>query len=315
MARFTTYVSSNFSLPGYFYNATPSQVISASNSEIALIAPGGDTQLYQGSFSYYSNGALNWYGSTLSGLIENTPGGVEVGRLSGLSIPGYTYYSYASNNDFSGLKSYVFGGNDLINGSAFSDTLYGYTGNDAIYGNSGNDFLGGDAGNDYIDGGIGFDTLVGGIGDDELSGALNGDALYGEDGNDLLRGGNGLDLLNGGAGNDTLIGALGTDTLTGGTGSDAFRFTSVLDGHINIDTITDYVSGTDQIQLSASVFSAFANQVGQSVGLGEYINYNQSTGALSYDSDGFGIEPSVQFATIGTATHPALTNDHFLIIG
>lgn len=57
-----------------------------------------------------------------------------------------------------------------------------------------------------------------------------------------------MDTLNGGAGNDTLNGGNGNDILTGGTGADLF----VISGNINLigtDTITDFASGVDRIQI------------------------------------------------------------------
>ena len=53
--------------------------------------------------------------------------------------------------------------------------------------------------------------------------------------------------LSGGAGNDTITGGAGEDTLTGGAGRDVFVFEA---GHGN-DTIQDFVSGIDKIDLSA----------------------------------------------------------------
>lgn len=227
---------------------------------------------------------------------------------SGYTIDGTTFYGFTAE------MAYWLEGNDQISGSVHNDVLAGFAGNDLVYGNNGNDQLDGWQGNDYLDGGAGFDTLNGGLGNDELLGGLNGDVLYGNQGDDLLRGGNGLDALYGGVGNDTLLGALGTDTLTGGAGNDVFRFTSALDGVINIDTITDYEVGVDQIQLSSSIFTTFANQVGQTVGLSQYLIYNQSTGALSYDADGSGGAAALQFAIVGTSSHPSLAADHFLIV-
>jgi Ca2+-binding RTX toxin-like protein len=74
-------------------------------------------------------------------------------------------------------------------------------------------------------------------------------------GNDLLIGSRFADDLRGGAGNDALVGGLGDDRLTGGSGSDIFAFAK---GHGH-DTITDFVGGTDHIQLDDQMFANFAS--------------------------------------------------------
>lgn len=66
-------------------------------------------------------------------------------------------------------------------------------------------------------------------------------------GDDTVTGGSGVDFLVGGAGNDTLNGATGADSLLGGGGADIFAFT----GTPGSDTILDFVSGTDKVDLSA----------------------------------------------------------------
>jgi Ca2+-binding RTX toxin-like protein len=84
--------------------------------------------------------------------------------------------------------------------------------------------------------------VKGTTGNDTLTGTATGDSLDGLAGNDTLQGSGGDDRLDGGA---------GTDTLTGGTGVDKFIF---LPGDVGTgsaaDRITDFVSGTDRIDLS-----------------------------------------------------------------
>ena len=53
--------------------------------------------------------------------------------------------------------------------------------------------------------------------------------------------------LNGGAGLDRLIGGTGDDTMTGGSDKDTFVF----DLANGLDTITDFKSGQDKIDLTA----------------------------------------------------------------
>ena len=67
-------------------------------------------------------------------------------------------------------------------------------------------------------------------------------------GSHTLNGNGGADTLNGGAGADTINGGAGADTLTGGADADTFVFGSGVQG--DGDTITDFVSGTDKIDLA-----------------------------------------------------------------
>jgi Ca2+-binding RTX toxin-like protein len=118
-------------------------------------------------------------------------------------------------------------------GTKGADTLTGGFSDDALFGHKGDDSLYGMDGNDKLDGGKGNDKLWGGRGSDSLSGGK---------GNDALVGGEGADTLSGGKGNDTLDGGEGADTLTGGKGKDTFKFGDK-------DTVTDFKSGTDLIDL------------------------------------------------------------------
>lgn len=120
-------------------------------------------------------------------------------------------------------------------------------------GTPGDDVFGGDEGEDTLNGLGGNDTLFGNDDDDVLNGG---------DDNDTLHGGYGEDELNGGDGNDVLIGYAGADTLTGGAGADTFKIHSPWDVLFNNgwnwsynrdgerDTITDFVSGEDKIDLN-----------------------------------------------------------------
>ncbi|MEJ3959405.1 tandem-95 repeat protein [Brachymonas sp. G13] len=164
-----------------------------------------------------------------------------------------------------------------------------------------------------------------------LSGAQHGteaaNILNGTAADDYIMGHGGNDVLIGGAGNDVLVGGAGNDTLTGGDGRDKFLFESEL-GSSNIDTITDFTSGSDQIVLENFIFKGFA-QTGQlsassfvassnnpvPTTTNATILYNTSTGALYYDADGTGGTAPVQFAILGTGTqHPTLSVADFVII-
>ena len=96
------------------------------------------------------------------------------------------------------------------------------------------------------------------------------------------------------------------------------KFNSAANASTNKDTITDFVSGTDKLQFSKSIFTklgAVGNLTAAEFNSGnltggqdatDRIVYNSSTGALYYDADGQGGSAAVQIALIGTATHPSL---------
>ena len=153
-------------------------------------------------------------------------------------------------------------GDDEIIGTAGADTIDGEDGDDVILGNGGGDDLHGGGGADVLIaegddnnrefGDDGADKILGGNGGDEEHGGadndlLIGDAGVGPGGNDNMFGDDGADTLNGGGGNDLLTGGTGNDTLTGGEGDDTFIF-NTNEGPEN-DTITDFQSGQDTVQL------------------------------------------------------------------
>jgi hypothetical protein len=78
--------------------------------------------------------------------------------------------------------------------------------------------------------------------------------VTGGTGDDMLAGGNKADSIVGGAGADTISGSVGADTVTGGDGADVFAYTAAnqsgTSAAIGFDTITDFVSGTDKIDLT-----------------------------------------------------------------
>ncbi len=121
-------------------------------------------------------------------------------------------------SDDSNALSLVFSLDDTIVGNSYGDLISGYAGNDKLYG---------------------------GLGNDKLYGGNNNDKLYGGTGNDSLWGDSGKDSLQGDA---------GKDRLTGGSGADSFIFRAVSEsatGDKTADVITDFVIGSDKINLSA----------------------------------------------------------------
>jgi len=149
------------------------------------------------------------------------------------------------------------------------------------------------------------------------------DTLIGGNIGSTLSGGAGADSITGGNGADTLIGGDGSDVLTGGNGSDVFVFTSLELG--TPDTITDFVTGTDQFELDPTIFtsltslgsitaSEFISGAGVTAATtaSQYLIYNTTTGFLYYDADGTGSTAKVQIATLGVGSHPAIAATDFI---
>lgn len=158
--------------------------------------------------------------------------------------------------------------------------------------------------------------------------AINGSTqevyAYAFSGNDALIGSSGNDILNGYAGNDILKGNAGKDVLIGGAGKDSFVFNKALAG--NMDTIKDFKPVDDTIKIDNAIFKALAttgtlkaanfkaSTTGNAADSSDFILYETDTGKLFYDADGNGAGAKVQFALLGTSTHPAITAADFVVI-
>jgi len=260
------------------------------------------------------------------------------------------------------LESLTLTGTSAINGTgnALSNTITGNSGVNSLIGGAGNDTLNGGTGStaDIIDGGEGNDTVsfatltsstlstgvtlnlgdvkdlsgyvsasgLGGLdkvkGVENILGSAYADIFTGDSAANILSGGNGADSLIGGSGDDTLSGGLGNDALTGGVGKDVFIFNTATSN--NIDTILDFTTGSDKIQLGKSIFTD-AGEIGNlstdafwsaatAHDASDRVIYNSTTGALYYDADGNGSGAAVQIAILGTSSYPTLTNADFAVI-
>jgi Ca2+-binding RTX toxin-like protein len=183
---------------------------------------------------------------------------------------------------------YGYAGNDDLSGGAGADELDGGSGADLMAGGDGDDlYLVDDSGDSLVEAaGGGYDTAIVSVatytlpsevevlwtyltadctftgnagdnwldsdaGNDTLSGLAGDDLLVGRGGDDTLLGGSGNDVLEGCEGSDVLAGGSGSDILAGGDGADLFVFAPGDSPVGASDTIWDFVSGTDLIDLSA----------------------------------------------------------------
>lgn len=223
---------------------------------------------YTANSNAFSSGHLQLVqsGADLQIRVDRDGAGAVNGFVTVFTISnGYTGAFTAFNFD-------GFIGNLTLTGiGALNETLTGATGNDVLSGGDGSDKLFGLAGNDTLDGGTGNDRLYGGGGDDTLIGgdgidtanysdasggvtvslAIAGAQATGGAGSDTL---STIENLTGSAFNDVLAGDSGANTLLGGDGADTFLFAA----GSGQDTVGDFVSGSDKLDLSAFGFADFA---------------------------------------------------------
>ena len=262
---------------------------------------------------------LNFAAATASITVNYTS------STSGTASGGSTFREIESLDLLSGS------GNDILNTIATTDRTWVRSG-------AGNDTINSGSGDDRLEGGDGDDILRGGAGNDSVyywyfafgSNYLEG-GLYGGNGNDQLFGEAGDDNLVGEAGNDILNGGLGADKSTGGLGADRFLFDSntVFSSAIGIDTIADFVTGTDKIVLDKTTFTALTSVAGAGFSLASEfarvttdtaaatssarIVYNSTNGNLFYNQNGStaGLGTGAQFATL--TTNPIIAASDFVI--
>ena len=158
--------------------------------------------------------------------------------------------------------------------------------------------------------------------------------------NNVIIGNAAANILSGGAGDDRLVGGDGRDFMTGGSGRDVFvaELNSVKSsgksGTFSTDTILDFTSGTDKIDLSGFGFKNIditglgANRDAGDVSIRVFDSVKGAETALGYDIDGIdgtstytgpvtivyinldGGAPDIALSLIGTGTVTA--NDFIL---
>ncbi len=271
---------------------------------------------------------------------------------------GETLQGSSGGDQISGLEGddllQGFQGNDTLVGGDGNDVVNGGDNNDLLQGGAGNDLLGGLGGTDQMEGGTGNDTytvnnaaatLIEAVGEgtdtvrSQISwslgsnfenltllgtGNLDGtgndlnNTLTGNSGNNTLNGQSGNDQMVGNDGDDVLIGGIRVDTSTGGAGNDRFAFNIIAGG---VDRITDFVSGSDKIQISAGGFGA-----GLSIGIlaesqfalnsitttAQRFLYNTTTGALFFDANGRATGERTQIATL--TTKPSISANDIVVV-
>ena len=223
----------------------------------------------------------------------------------------------------SGAATVDFGtGTATVAGGSASFTnieeAYGSTSDDVMRARSSAVRLLGDAGDDTLIGGAGDDYLSADTGWDPQTVANGDDNLSGGGGDDYLEGLFGTDVLNGGTGNDRLLGdfiAARNPVL------DHFVFDAPA-GSANADTVLDFISGIDQLDLDGGVMPALgasggfaagdarfaSNASGAAGDASDRVVYDTTNGQLWYDADGNGAGAALLIATLDGAPPLAATD-------
>ena len=230
----------------------------AGSATAVLNGEAGNNTLVGGSgndtFELWSHGSGTDYSDYIQGGIgantldySQSPGSINVNMATG-----NTSNYYGGNDYFGGIQDVV--------GTAFNDTLQaglsaavlnGGAGNNTMLGGAGNDTFDlwshspGTSYNNYIDGGGGANTLD----YSQSPGPVTADLISGQTSNYY----GGFDYFShiqeviGSAFNDTLIANGAGTVLVGGSGHDTFEF---VEGNTNGATVTNFVSGTDQLEFN-----------------------------------------------------------------
>lgn len=310
-----------------------------------IIYGGGGNDILNGGSNYYYD-ADQLYGESGNDLLISSTGNTYIDGGTGndtVSYFGMDRSVYIDLSNEIGKHGYY---NSYYNTWDRQDTLIGIENvvgtswNDTILGDSNSNSISGGAGNDTMNGLAGVDTLdyltrgYNGVVVDLISSKATGqgtDTIYnfenvkGSNHNDVILGNNGNNVFYGNAGDDILNGRKGVDTLVGGKGKDVFVFDTTLSASTNKDTINDFSAVDDTVRLDKTIFSKLtvvgalnssyfkATSTGKPTDSNDYILYNTSTGALSYDADGSGSAASaIQFATLKNA--PSVTAADFVVV-
>jgi Ca2+-binding RTX toxin-like protein len=143
-----------------------------------------------------------------------------------------------------------------------------------------------------------------------------GDEITGSDSGEILLGGSGDDALLAQGGDDVLVGGGGDDTLTGGGGGDMFLFTATTDGH---DTITDFSSGEDTINLDA-LFDSLGVSAGdrvvdaETVGSDTVLRVGTESGGVFTDGTGGAFSVTVEGASLSDSDVDALIDQGAIVV-
>jgi len=201
-------------------------------------------------------------------------------------------------------------GSNTLDGAGGGDTMQGGAGNDVYYVRNAGDVIVENANEGTADTVLASVSYTLGAtaqverlaaADSNQTTAIN---LTGNAWSHLIQGNNGANVLTGGSGNDTLMGYGGNDTLFGGSGADKFVFAH----GTGQDTIGDFVTGTDKIDLTAIGFASYQDVINAThdvagnavidLGNGDQLTLTGVTTAQLHSGDFIGVGNSAATNTV-----------------
>jgi Ca2+-binding RTX toxin-like protein len=280
----------------------------------SLLANEGTPIINAGEFG----GTLIWNNQGSTHVTFNAGDGDETLNLAGGASETLNFGATLDGNDFINDGSSG-GDSDVLNASSVEGSLF-IQNIETLFFNYGVDNVERLVDASLINGdftlvaynGEGVDLTIEHLHGNLVAGELGGSVhafVQGGGGGVFLQGSAGADELYGDTGADSLAGGVGSDTLQGGDGSDSFQFDAPANS--GIDTILDFQHGADRIELNTGYFTGLnlsgndlaggfvVSANGAATSASDRIIYDDTTGALYYDSDGTGATAAVQFAQMG----------------
>jgi Ca2+-binding RTX toxin-like protein len=167
------------------------------------------------------------------------------------------------------------------------------------------------SGNDTINITVGSNSIFSGAGNDRVSSSAQDEYLVGDNGTDTLRSNGGNDTLVGGSGNDTLTGGNGQDRFRFENPTEGVD--RLVDFNVNNDSIEVFGSnfGGGLVEDSSLSVDQFVLGSAATDSSDRFI-YNDANGELFFDVDGNGSTAQVQLATLNSGL--TLTNEDIFVV-
>jgi YD repeat-containing protein len=184
----------------------------------------GTATRVDGSTMQVADVSLRW-----SNEIQTTSGGGATGVVTAANQQAGQTFQGTADEDLvlgtAGSDSFTTGtGDDVIMDDVGNDQVDAGEGNDLVYTGEGNDVVLLGNGDDTAYTGVGNDLVLGdyihGAGNDLIMLEGGNDIAFGGGGDDFVSGGDGNDVISGDAGDDKLFGEIGWDVLFGKSGDD-----------------------------------------------------------------------------------------------